>query len=171
MKKQKVSGADIQSLMDMLASKDGMVRQKARASLVAVGKPAVSSLAQALKNSTLDQVRWEAAKALSAIGDVRAIPSLVKALEDSDSGVTWLAADALSKLGKTAWPALLRPLLEIGSASLVFRQGAHHVLLHQKEDGFDDVLAVLVKELESGAFPETATVAAYEILKRLEAQP
>lgn len=80
MTRQIENGTNLESLMDMLASKDGMTRQKARKSLVALGKPAVSSLVRALQKSESDQLRWEAAKALGAIGDPRSIPRLVKAL-------------------------------------------------------------------------------------------
>lgn len=97
MGKQKMTGTNIESLMEMLANKDGLIRKKARKSLVAIGKPAVSELTRALQNSKLDQLRWEAAKTLDAIGDIRAIPSLVKALEDNDQDVAWLAAEALKK--------------------------------------------------------------------------
>jgi len=95
MNEQKVTGTNIESLMDMLASKNGMTRRKAREELVALGKPAVSFLTQALTNSRFSQVRWEAAKALGGINDTGSIPSLVNALEDSDSDVAWLAAEAL----------------------------------------------------------------------------
>jgi HEAT repeat protein len=107
MSKRKITGTNIESLMDMLANNDGMIRQKARKSSVALGKPAVSSLIKALQNSTSDQVRWEAAKALGAIGDTRLISPLLKALADSDSDVAWLAAVALSKFKKTAWPPFI----------------------------------------------------------------
>jgi HEAT repeat protein len=155
--------------MGMLASKDGMIRRKARKSLVALGKPAVSGLAQALQASPLDQVRWEAAKALGAIGDARAIPSLVKALEDSDTDVAWLAAEALSEFKKAAWPSLLRALMKAGTDSFILRQGAHHVLLNQKEAGFDDLLATLMKALKSGLVRESTIAAAYGILRRMKA--
>ena len=169
MRKHKLTGTNPESLMDMLASKDGMVRRKARRSLVALGKPAASSLAQALRTSKLDQVRWEAAKALGAIGDTRSIPSLVKALEDSDPDVAWLAAEALSEFKKIAWPPLLRALVKAGADSFMLRQGAHHVLLNQKEDGFNDLLATLMKALKSGPVRGSATEAAYEILRRMKA--
>ncbi len=152
----------------MLASKDGMFRQKARESLVALGKPAVPSLIIALQNSTSDQVRWEAAKALGVIGDTRSIPPLVKALSDSNSDVAWLAAVGLSKFKKTAWSPLLRALLKSGPNSGLLYQGAHHVLANQKEDGFNDLLAALIKDLELGALSESAIVAAHELLKRMK---
>ena len=168
MSKQILTGTNLESLMDMLASNDGMVRQKARKSLVALGKPAVFSLAQAFRNSKLDQVRWEAAKALGAIGDASAIAPLVKALEDSDQDVAWLAAIALKKFKKAAWPTLLRVLIRRRSDSVLLRKGAHHVLRNQKEDGFNDLLATLKKALESDTVPESTAIAAYDILKQMK---
>lgn len=157
--------------METLESKDGAAREKARRSLVALGKPAVVPLTRALQNSRLDHVRWEAAKTLGAIGDPGAIPSLVKALEDSDPDVAWLAAEGLRKFKKAAWAPLLRVLLKRGSDSTSLRQGAHHVLRNQKVDGFNDLLVTLSKALESGTLPESATVAAYDMLKRMRARP
>lgn len=168
MNEQKGTGTNIESLMDMLASKDGIVRQKAREALVALGKPAVSSLTRALRNSKLDQVRWEAAKALGNINDTGSLPALVKALEDSNSDVAWVAADALKSFKKAAWPALLQALTEHGSESVLLRKGAHHVLVDQKEDGLNDLLATLLQALESSSAPESSAVAAHEILKKMK---
>jgi HEAT repeat protein len=151
-------------LMAALAGGDGMARKDARERLVALGKPAVSSLAKALKKSKVAQLRWEAAKALGEIGSRRSIPVLVQALEDRDRDVAWLAAEALRKFGKKAWPELLRALLEGGSSSALLRQGLHHVLVAQQEAGYEELLAVLVKELESNAIREAALVAAREML-------
>lgn len=153
--------------MDMLGSKDGTIHQNAREALVALGKPAVSSLIQALQNSRLDQVRWEAAKALGGIGS---IPPLVKALEDGYSDVAWLAAEALIPYKKAAWPTLLEALIKSVSNSAVFRQGAHYVLVNQKEDGCNDLLATLLKALESSSASESSTVAAHDILKKMNAK-
>jgi hypothetical protein len=168
MNRQKRTGTNLGSLMDALESKDGATRQKARKSLVALGMPAVSPLKRTLENSGVDHVRWEAVKALGAIGDSRAIPSLVKALEDSDPDVVWLAAEELRKFKKVAWPLLLRQLIKGGSDSASLRKGAHHVLRNQKEVGFNDLLATLRKALESGSVPESTIVAADEILKRMK---
>jgi HEAT repeat protein len=153
--------------MDMLAGKDGMIRQEARESLVALGEPAVPSLIEALQDSTSDQLRWEAAKALGEIGDTRSIPPLVKALQDTDTDVAWVAADALGKFKKAAWPPLLRALMKAGPDFDLLRQGAHHAFLNQEEDGFNDLLATLMKALEPGSVTESAMLAASEILKRM----
>ena len=167
MNEKKGTGTNLESLMDQLASKDGVIRQKAREALVAMGRPAVSSLIQALQNATLDQVRWEAAKALESIGDTGAMPSLVKALEDRNSDVAWVAADALKTYKKTAWPPLLQALIKSKSDSVALRKGAHHVLVDQKEDGFNELLATLLKALESSSAPESSAVAAHDILKKM----
>jgi HEAT repeat protein len=167
-RKQILNGTDLKSLMEMLAGKDSATRQKARNSLVALGKPAVSSLTRVLRNSKSDHVRWEAAKTLGAIGDAGAIPSLVKALEDSNSDVTWLAAEALRNFKKVAWPQLLRALINSKPDSVLLRQGAHHVLRKQKEDGFNDLLSTLRTALESSTASESTPFAASNLLKRMK---
>jgi HEAT repeat protein len=168
MNKQKWIGTNLKSLMDLLASKNGATRMKARKSLVIMGKPAVSSIIRILQNSKQDHVRWEAAKTLGAIGDIRSIPALVSALEDSDQGVVWLAAEALGKFKKIAWPPLLRALVKSEKDSVLLRQGAHHVLRKQKEDGFNDLLATLRTALESSTASESTPFAASNLLKRMK---
>jgi HEAT repeat protein len=168
MSKQKLTGTNLESLLDLLESKNGATRMKARKSLVALGKSAVPSLIRTLQNSKQDHVRWEAAKTLGAIGDIRSIPVLVNALEDRDSGVAWLAAEALRKFKKAAWPALLRALIKSKCDSVLLRQGTHHVLRNQKEDGFNDLLASLMKTLEFNTVPISTFAAAHNLLKRLK---
>ncbi len=171
MNEQKGTSTNLESLMDMLENKDGVIRQKAREALVELGKSAVSSLTRALLNSRQDQVRWEAAKALGGINDTGSVPSLVQALEDNNSDVAWAAADALKTFRKAAWPSLLQALIKSKSEAVALRKGAHHVLADQKEDGFNDLLATLLKALESSSAPESSAVAAHEILKRMNANP
>jgi len=168
MSKQNLTGTNLESLMDLLASKNGVTRLKTRKSLVALGKPAVPSLNRTLQNSKEDHLRWEAAKTLGAIGDIRSIPVLVNALEDSNPDVAWLAAEALRKFKKAAWPLLLRALIKSKPESVLLRQGTYHVLRNQKEDGFNDLLAALIKTLKSNSVPISRPLAAYDLLKRLK---
>jgi hypothetical protein len=116
----------IGSLIVQLASDDGLVRVNARQSLVAIGAPAVASLIEAVHDAD-GHVRWEAAKALSEIVDPAAAPALVRALQDREFGVRWLAAGGLVALGSKGLVSLLRALVE-HSGSVRLRQGAHHVL-------------------------------------------
>ena len=57
------------------------MRHKARETLMSIGKQAVGHLIPLLKDPE-DDVRWEAAKALADIVDVRAASGLVATLED-----------------------------------------------------------------------------------------
>lgn len=116
----------IASLIATLNSDDGSTRTHARNSLVKIGTAAVPSLIQILTDPQ-DRLRWEAAKALSEIGDPMAASALVKALDDDNSGVRWLAAEGLVILGRAGLGPLLEALRQ-HSDSVRLREGAHHVL-------------------------------------------
>ncbi len=142
-----VDPATIDSLIGDLASKDGLVRESARASLVAVGRPAVDPLIKLLADQHR-QVRWEAAKALSQIADPKAAPALVRALEDEEFSVRWLAAKGLTALRSKGLPPLLRALIK-RSDSPSLLQGAHHVLHDVMRRGVQkEVLQPLLAALE-----------------------
>lgn len=168
--KNKMTKEDMEVLMFMLESNDGVIREKARESLGIIGKPAVLPLTNVLRNSGMTQVRWEAVKILGTFKDKRSLPSLVKALEDNDQDVAWVAAEALKNFRKLAWPALLRMLIKRGSDSVLLRNGVHHVMINQNEEGFNDLLAILIEALDSKTVPESSTIAANEILKRMKTE-
>jgi HEAT repeat protein len=92
----------------------------------------------------------------------------VRALEDTDPDVAWLAAEALRKFKKGAWPSLLRALVEDDTDSVLLRQGVHHVLRNQQESGFNDLLKVLIKALESNTVSESIPFAVSNLLKRMK---
>jgi hypothetical protein len=142
----------IKSLIADLRSKDGMLRQRSRRSLVTIGKPAVISLVQLLRDRNY-QVRWEAAKALGEIGDGRAVPALIVALEDEEFDVRWLAAEGLIALGRKGIAPLLKALTE-RPQSVWLREGAHHVLHELAKAGLRKQVASLLKALW-GVEPET----------------
>lgn len=164
------SGLSPQSLVLLLENEDNKVRTKARKSLVVMGKKAVPSLTLVLENSKIYKARWEAAKALSEIGDIKSIPILVKTLEDHESDVAWLAAKALEKFRKAAWPELMHALVNHGSESILLQHGAHHILRWQKYNGFNELLDTLRNALESVSVPESIPVAAYKILEKIRTQ-
>jgi len=170
MYEQKQTGISTQSLVNLLESEDEKVRTRARKSLVTIGKQAVPNLSLVLENSKVYKARWEAAKALNEIGDLKSIPTLVKALEDPESDVAWLAAKTLEKFRKAAWSELLRALVDHGSKSVSLQHGAHHVFRKQKVEGYNDLLDILRTALETGSVPETVSPAAYDILERMKKQ-
>jgi hypothetical protein len=116
----------IENLITDLSSFNDLVRVKARYEPVAAGKPALTSLVEALKNPN-HLVRWEAAKALGEIGDSEAAPSLVEALEDEEFEVHWRAAEALIRLSTKGLSPLLHALIRHADSAFL-REGAHRVL-------------------------------------------
>jgi hypothetical protein len=170
MRKQKPEKAGIDLLTAGLKSDDGMKRKKARKSLVDIGKPAIHGLSLILKNSKIEQERWEAAKALSEIDDPKVIIPLVKVLGDDNQDLAWLAAEGLIKFKKLAWMPILMRIMKYGSECLFLRQGAHHVFLNQKEKHFTGLLAVLVKTLDTNAAPGLSHAAARDMIQHMKAK-
>ncbi|MEQ8787983.1 MAG: HEAT repeat domain-containing protein [Pirellulaceae bacterium] len=155
--------SNVAELIGKFSSHDGVVRQQAREQLVAVGKPAVAPLAEALGDSH-KQVRWEAAKALEQISDPEAAPQLAVALGDEESDVRWVAGEALIALKRQA----LVPVLDAVSTkpdSVWMFDGVHHVLRElAKDNEVQPILAPVIKALS------TPTIDEREIIVPVEAQ-
>ena len=111
----------IPPLLSDLAGGNPVVRERARETLVAIGKPVVPALIQMLSYRR-PLARWEAAKALCGIADPLAATALVNALDDEDDEVRWVAAEGVAALGGYGLAALLAELLERARSSW-FRQG------------------------------------------------
>jgi HEAT repeat protein len=141
-----MSRNDIPTLITELACDDVIRCQQARRSLVAMGHKAVPSLVAAL-GSGKNWVRWEAAKALSQIGDPAATRPLITALEDREFDVRWLAAEGLITIGKKIVEPLLQALIN-KPESIWLREGAHHVLHDMDRDDWDDALKPVMTALE-----------------------
>jgi HEAT repeat protein len=138
-----VDASKIDTLIKQLSDKDGQVREKARLTLVDIGKEATLPLT-ALLTAKEQQTRWEAAKALGAIADPAAIPALINILEDDIFDVRWLASEALVAIG----PDCIKPLLErlsAGSDKLFLREEARHVLKYVLRDNpkANELIAIL----------------------------
>lgn len=141
------SGPSLQALIKSLSSDDDGVRVKARHSLVAMGKAAVAPLAGALKDGN-ELLRWEAAKALGEIGAPEAAPFLVRALEDEQFDVRWLAAVGLIGMNIKGLKPLLHALME-QSDSVFLREGAHHVIHDLTKGELRKYLAPVLASLEN----------------------
>lgn len=155
----------IASLVDSLASTDGLKRHAAREQLEEIGRPAVPALVRALKSPS-EHARWEAAKALGEIADPSAAPALVSALCDQKAAVRWLAGKALIHLGRDALAPLLGGL-EGSSDSIWFRDGAHHVLHSLIREGVADEAIPVLEALENLEPSVEAPIAAYHVLEGL----
>lgn len=137
----------IDTLISELAGPNGLKRQDARLKLVEIGKAAVPTLVETLDDQR-EPVRWEAAKALSQIGEPTAAPALVKALEDENFGVRWLAAEGLIAAGRKGLRPLLQALVHHSDSGWL-REGAHHVLRSLiGEPGLYDLIAPMLAALD-----------------------
>lgn len=137
----------VNSLIAELTCNDVVRCQKARNTLVSIGKPAVALLINALKLKK-GRVKWEATKALGQIADPSATTVLLKALEDEEFEIRWLAAEGLIAIGKDMLVPLLEALGE-HSDSIWFRNGAHRVLVYLASNGFYDTLLPVLVALDS----------------------
>jgi HEAT repeat protein len=142
----KAAKATINSLIADLANKDGIVRVKARQQLVAYKKRSVAPLMRTLSNKN-DWVRWEAAKALSQIGNPESIEALLEALKDKKFEVRWLAAEGLIRIGRKAIVPLLEALVK-HSDSYWLREGIHHALHDMNTGKITEVLRPVLVALE-----------------------
>jgi HEAT repeat protein len=139
---------EMDSLIADFANDHGRARQHARESLVAIGRPAVGPLMQALQHEDW-RMRWGAAKALGQIADPVAADALVKTLEDRWSGIRWLAAEGVIALGRAGLAPMLQALMH-HSDSMWLREGAHHVIhsLTEKHPDLSYSLAPVSAALE-----------------------
>ena len=110
------------ALVDRLADEDARVVDSASDALLKIGEPAVHPMLVALETPA-GKARERIVSLLGQIGDSRAVPSLVRLLEDENAGVRAMAAEALHSLGwspdrtddlvayylaRQDWPALKR---------------------------------------------------------------
>ena len=142
-----VKEPSMETLINTLSSHKDKPREGARHTLVAMGKAAVPSLIEALKNkNTL--MKWEAAKALGEIGDPETAPVLVDALEDEEFDVRWLAAEGLVKMNIKGLKPLLEALEHRGDSTLL-REGAHHVFHDLTKGALKKSLVPVLAALEA----------------------
>jgi hypothetical protein len=155
----------IKSLIADLTSDNGVVRVKARRQLVAYKARSVAPLVKELSNKS-DYVRWEAAKALSQIGNPASIQALLRALEDNMFDVRWLAAEGLIRIGPKAVVPLLKKLVR-HSDSYWLREGSHHVIHDMNKGKLMEVLRLVLVALESNEPSLTVPLAARVALDTL----
>ncbi len=120
-------GADATAyLLEALKSGDRQVMGAAADGLQAIGGAAVSAVLP-LTGDNDEQLQWHAYKVLSTTADGSTVPALIAGLESRNSGIRWLAAEGLVKVGRPA----LRPLLQRMTGeklSVWVRNGVVHAL-------------------------------------------
>ncbi|OGO36300.1 MAG: hypothetical protein A2147_02435 [Chloroflexi bacterium RBG_16_57_8] len=155
----------IRSLIADLASDDGVARVKARRQLVAYKARAVAPLIKALSDEH-HWVRWEAAKALSHIGNQGSIQALLEALSDKEFDVRWLAAEGLIRIGRKSIAPLLAALVEHSDSSWL-REGIHHALHDMSRGDLGKALRPVLAALEGNEPSLEGPLAARAVLAAL----
>lgn len=154
------------ALLETMAGPDGMARFKAREELVAMGSAAVPGLISRLQHGTF-RMRWEAAKALSEIGDPTATDALLAALHDRDQDIRWLAAEGLAAIGPAGAGPVLRTLIDQAESTEI-RWGIHHVLHEYRDPALCAATAELLRTLGGVANDADVVRLAQEALAELE---
>ncbi len=158
----------IEDLVEQLRCDDGVVRIRARESLVEIGSAAVPAICK-LADAEKDVVRWECAKTLSEIGDPASIDTLIRLLEDSEEGTRWDAAVGLIKVGKSTVVPLLRAIIH-RSTDYTIIDGARHVVHEFIRTSWGAPLKPLYEALNSTSARESAPVEADKALDLYENQ-
>jgi len=162
----KGSDPEIAEYLNALSSIDHAAVQAARRALVAMGTRAIEPLWKARAQAD-DLLRWEITRTLVEIQDPRVTDRLVQILiDDPDSGIRWLAAEGLIRLGEASLGPLLEALVH-HSDSAWLRQGAHHVLKALATGPREPVLRPVLQALESLEPILQASIAAQRALADL----
>jgi len=124
----------IKLIIALLNDKDYSEKHNARITLVKKGKDIIPHIHKLL-DSENSLLRMEAAKIAELIADRKSIPVLIDLLEDTETGIRWIAAEGLIRIGRQSISPLLRSIRNSRHPIFLYH-GAHHVLaglLHEKE--------------------------------------
>jgi len=160
----------VPALVEALRSEDELLAALAKDALVTIGPPALPALSQVLDDQQAsDQVRWMAARALARIGDARAIPTLIRHLNDANYGLRWLAAEGLVALGAAGLRALL-PALTTQPVTPWLADSAAHVLRHARPPAVKEIVKPVLEALRSVDAEWAAPTAASRAVEELDAK-
>jgi hypothetical protein len=157
----------VPALLKALPGSDEQMSSQIFTSLVQLGHAAVPALIEASTgNSTW--TRWHCLRALGEIGDARALPVLVNALEDSDHSVAWVGAKGLVHFGKRGIAPVLRLLTKTEMTPWLV-ETASYVLSteYRNNPKLKPYLEPVVQSMRGVAFRVATTIAAHKALTQL----
>ncbi len=157
----------VPALIDALRGADEQMGSIIFTALVKIGPTATPALLKA-STSTSQWVRWQSMRALSEMGDTRALPVLVNALSDRNYSVAWMAAKGLQAFGKRSLEPVLR-LLVISDMTVGLVQTSASVLsnLFQLQPTLKPYLEPLMRDLRGISNHTTTRVVAQKVLAQL----
>jgi len=159
--------AAVPALLNALRGADEQMGSQIFSSLVRLGHLAIPALIEASSNSSA-WMRWNSVRALSGIGDKRALPVLVNALCDNDHSVAWMAAKGLVRFGKQSVAPVLR-LLTTAEMTPWLVETASYVLSNQYHTNakLKPYLEPLVQHMRGFAFRVSTPHTAQKALSQL----
>ena len=156
----------ISPFQELLYSNNSVKKLAARSDLVKMGKNFIPQLFKLL-DSENGLLRMEAAKVIELIADRKSIPFFINLLDDKVFEIRWIAAEGLIKTGKRSIVPLLKSIRDWKS-TLIFNNGAHHVLLSLLKENEKKRLTSLLLSLDNAKeLGETAPVEASEAKKTI----
>jgi HEAT repeat protein len=149
----------ISLIKELLYSTNSVKKLAARSELVRMGKIIIPQL-HMLLDSKNGLLRMEAAKIVELIADKKSIPFFINLLDDKVFEIRWIAAEGLIKIGRRSLLPLLKSIRD-GKSSLIFNEGAHHILQSLLKKAEKTKLKSLLLSLDnSRELGETAPVEA-----------
>jgi HEAT repeat protein len=116
-------------------------------------------------------LRWEVAKVIELIGEKESIPVFIELLEDSDSGIRWIAADGLINIGRESIMPVLKSIINEKEESYFLRLGAHYILTELFTPNEKNKFKVLLHSIQSyGGISESKALEVYNALRAIEKQ-
>jgi len=154
----------IAKLLEKLLETDVETRARARAELVRMGNSIIGELRNATKSHDR-RLRSEVTKTLAEMEDPATAAVLAHQLGDT-YGISWAAAEGLTKLGKHGAEAILHELIRHPTSNTT-RIGARHALSHMEDLSVRRMVAPVVVALAGVAAVQQGPVAASEALSRM----
>ncbi len=159
----------VPALLDALHGADEQLSTQIFTALVNLGHIAVPALLETSHSSSA-WMRWHSIRALGEIHDDAAFPVLVRALNDVDHSVAWMAAKGLALFGKEC----VRPILHLLTCSEMtpwLRETSSYVLAMQYRNHSDlkPYLYPLLQQMRQSAYREGTGYATLKALEQLDA--
>jgi HEAT repeat protein len=146
------------------------LRVAARNKLVIMGRPILSQLYKLLALED-NVIRCEVAKVIELIGEKESVPVLIELLEDSDSGIRWIAANGLINIGRESIMPVLKSIINKKNETYFLRLGAHHILTELFYPNEKIKFKALLHSIQSnGGISESTALEVYNALRAIEKQ-
>lgn len=157
----------VPALLDALHGADDEQSSQIFIALVNLGHVAVPALLEASQSNSI-WMRWHCIRALGAIRDVRAFPVLVRALNDPDHSVAWMAAKGLAPFGKECIEPVLH-LLTTADMTRWLVETSSYVLQSQcrSNENLKPYLDPVIQQMHQSAYKAGTSYAALKALERL----